>query len=306
MTKNPQTPLSRTSRLLDLVPYLSAHQGIELKILADVFDVSPNQMVADLTTLWMCGLPGYTPLELMDLSFDSGYVTIHNAQTLSQPRNLTIEESIALLLGLDLVMQSLPDDRKDLKSMATALISKLSLRANLPSPLRAAPDNDQHIKSTILLAISSKKLLKITYHSLYSDEITTRDIQPVEIRTENLHDYVWAYCEKAQAFRSFRTDRILHCEQAHGSATVTGTTEDKVSTIPYSLKLRINQRDAMERFNLGKTQMSSEVTSHAYSQEWLIRSVMASAGSSELTEPADIRAEIAASAAQILQKYGES
>lgn len=306
MSKIPQTPLSRTSRLLDLVPYVSAHQGIELKILADVFEVTSNQMVADLTTLWMCGLPGYTPLELMDLSFDSGYVTIHNAQTLSHPRNLTIEESIALLLGLDLVMQSLPDDRKDLKTMATALIDKLSLRANLPSPLRAEPDNDHHIKSTILVAISSKKLLKIKYHSLYSDEITTRDIQPVEIRRENLHDYVWAYCEKAQAFRSFRTDRILDCEQALGARTVMGTTEDKVSTIPYSLKIRTNQREAMERFNLGKAQMSSEVTSHAYSQEWLIRSVMASAGSSELTEPAQIRAEIVASATQILQRYGES
>ena len=117
---------------------------------------------------------------------------------------------------------------------------------------------------------------------------------------------MWAYCEKAQAFRSFRTDRILDCEQALGARTVMGTTEDKVSTIPYSLKIRTNQREAMERFNLGKAQMSSEVTSHAYSQEWLIRSVMASAGSSELTEPAQIRAEIVASATQILQRYGES
>lgn len=306
MAKSPQTPLSRTSRLLDLVPYVSAHQGIDLKVLADVFDVTPNQMVADLTTLWMCGLPGYTPLELMDLSFDSGYVTIHNADTLSQPRNLTIEESIALLLGLDLVMQSLPADREDLKSMATSLIRKLSLQANLLSPLRAEPYHNNRNSAAILLAISTKKMLRIKYHALYSDEVTERDISPIEIRYEDSHDYVFAYCHTAQAFRSFRIDRILDSKQAHASASVTGSTVSEASTISYSLKLRTNQRDVMERFNLGKTQMASEVTSRAFSPQWLIRSVMASAGSAELTEPRVIRAEIAAAAAAILQKYGES
>ena len=111
MPKPEQSPLSRTARLLDLVPFLASHQGIELLTLAKEFDVSQGQMVADLTTLWMCGLPGYTPLELMELSFDSGFVTIHNAETLAHPRSLSEEESIALLLGLDLVIESLPNDR---------------------------------------------------------------------------------------------------------------------------------------------------------------------------------------------------
>ena len=83
MSKNVSAPLLRTARLLDLVPYLNTHQGIALKDLAAHFDITPAQMSADLTTLWMCGLPGYTPLELMDLEFESGYVTIRNATTLS-------------------------------------------------------------------------------------------------------------------------------------------------------------------------------------------------------------------------------
>ena len=66
-------PLERTARLLDLVPYISSHQGISLKELAKLFKVDESQMTSDLTTLWMCGLPGYTPLELMDLNFESGF-----------------------------------------------------------------------------------------------------------------------------------------------------------------------------------------------------------------------------------------
>ena len=83
--KRAANPLERTSRLLDLVPYINTHQGISLVDLAQVFEVSTEQMISDLTTLWMCGLPGYTPLELMDLDFESGYVTIRNAPTLAKP-----------------------------------------------------------------------------------------------------------------------------------------------------------------------------------------------------------------------------
>jgi len=96
-------PIIHTERLLALVPYISAHQGIAVKNLAQVFNVTTTQIIADLTTLWMCGLPGYTALELMDLSFESGFVSIRNAPTLKSPRTLSKEEIISLLLGLDLV-----------------------------------------------------------------------------------------------------------------------------------------------------------------------------------------------------------
>ena len=139
MPKPEQSPLSRTARLLDIVPFLASHQGIELLTLAKEFDVSQGQMVADLTTLWMCGLPGYTPLELMELSFDSGFVTIHNAETLAHPRSLSEEESIALLLGLDLVIESLPNDRQDLKKIALDLVARLSARSSIPAKLTAIP-----------------------------------------------------------------------------------------------------------------------------------------------------------------------
>lgn len=307
MSKAPQTPLSRTSRLLDLVPYITAHQGIDLTTLAQVFSVTPQQMVADLTTLWMCGLPGYTPLELMELSFDSGYVTIHNAQTLSRPRNLTMEECVALLLGLDLIMQSLPEDREDLKSTARTLVAKLSLRANISSPLHAQSLENQEIRACVLAAISSKSKLTISYHSLYSDEVSTRVIQPVELRSDQMHEYVWAYCEKALAFRSFRVDRLLTCEVADMPSVQIHATEDLDSPfIYYSLHVSSRLRDVMERFNLEVADMSSTIHSRAYSRQWLSRSVVASAGVVELTEPPEIRAEIAGIAALLLQKYGQT
>ena len=42
-------PLEHTARLLDLVPYINTHQGISLVDLAEVFEVSPDQMASDLS-----------------------------------------------------------------------------------------------------------------------------------------------------------------------------------------------------------------------------------------------------------------
>ena len=45
--KNSASPLERTSRMLDLVPYINTHQGISLIELARVFEVSTEQMIND-------------------------------------------------------------------------------------------------------------------------------------------------------------------------------------------------------------------------------------------------------------------
>ena len=103
MVKRTSTPIEQTARLLDLVPFLLAHQGIPVEQLAEHFRVTKEIILDDLNTLWMCGLPGYTPLELIDLEFDSGFVTIRNAQPLAEVRALVGSELVALVLGLDLL-----------------------------------------------------------------------------------------------------------------------------------------------------------------------------------------------------------
>ena len=107
MAKPQATPVERAARLLDLVPFISTHQGITLSDLAAEFDVSQNELLSDLNTLWMCGLPGYTPLELIDLEFESGYVSIRNAEVLQRVRLLTKQELVIILLGLDILATSL-------------------------------------------------------------------------------------------------------------------------------------------------------------------------------------------------------
>ena len=142
-------PLEHTARLLDLVPYINTHQGISLVDLAEVFEVSPDQMASDLTTLWMCGLPGYTPLELMDLDFESGYVTIRNAPTLARPRSITHEEGVALVLGLDVLRSTIATDRADLIEAISSLSHRIADLINLPLALSATSNFNPQIQTLI-------------------------------------------------------------------------------------------------------------------------------------------------------------
>lgn len=304
MPKAAQTPLERTARLLDLVPYLASHQGIELLSLAKEFDVSQSQMVADLTTLWMCGLPGYTPLELMDLSFESGFVTIHNAETLAHPRTLSDEESIALLLGLDLVIESLPNDREDLKGIALDLVARLSARSSVPAKLSAVPVVPGSVRATIQSALRTKSALKIVYHSSYSDLVSTRVVTPIELRDDNGFEYLWAACQSARAFRSFRLDRMQSAIlKTSTAATGISTTLDENFEIDYTLRIHSRPREAMERFRFDSANLEADVEISSFSAEWIRRSVLASSGSVEILQPQAIRTAIGKAARLILEGY---
>ena len=302
MAKNISAPLARTARLLDLVPYLNHHQGISLKELAQLFDVSVSQMISDLTTLWMCGLPGYTPLELMDLEFESGFVTIRNAPTLAKPRTISFDEGVALILGLDLLGGSLTLDQKSLEASIINLKERIASRIGLSVQLKAQPNTSPLVSKAIDEAFSKSSNLKIKYHSLYRDEVSERTIEPLQLIQENRNQYLRAFCFSAASTREFRVDRILE-------AAVTSEIPERVVSnsnshpIEYLIVLRRPSRDIAERFNIAHLSTNTNIKLRSYSQDWIERSVMASGDGIEVLEPAKIRSEIGRKAQLMLDRY---
>ena len=163
--------LMRASRLLNLVPFLTAHQGIDIDLLGREFHVSKSELLEDLNTLWMCGLPGYTPLELMDLAFESGFVTIRNAQELQKPRSLNKDEAVALLLGLDYLKGQIDDEASPTTATINALVDKLSasLRKAVAGNLHAQIAISAQFRQMLYLAIAKREPLDIEYHSATRD-----------------------------------------------------------------------------------------------------------------------------------------
>src|SRR6195952_4311080 len=95
----------RLPRLLALVPYLQAPPGISAADAALDFDISEDQLRRDLQLLWMCGLPGHGPGDLIDLSFEGETVSVIFDAGMSRPLRLTAEEALALVIGLRILTE---------------------------------------------------------------------------------------------------------------------------------------------------------------------------------------------------------
>ena len=305
MSKNISAPLLRTARLLDLVPFLNTHQGIALKELAAHFDVTATQMSADLMTLWMCGLPGYTPLELMDLEFESGYVTIRNAPTLAKPRTITFQEGVALLLGLDLVASSLPEDRTDLIASVESLRQRLTKILGVPIKLSVVLPTSGSISTAISQAVQSNSGLKIRYHSLYKDQVSERSVTPVDLYESNGHQYMRAYCFSANDYREFRIDRIESATATSVPASISSHIINQEKII-FNITSQVHSRDVAERFAITDMPLGKTIELSSYSRQWIERSVMASGSAVVLNSPLDIRTELAKKAQLMLNRYKEA
>ena len=113
----------RLDRLLALIPFIIKNQGIDLEKTASLFGVDEEQLISDLNLIWLCGLPGYSHLELIDVSYDSGIITIDNADTLNKPMRLTFDECISLLIGVDNLLSITPvSDKTTLTSIRKKLL----------------------------------------------------------------------------------------------------------------------------------------------------------------------------------------
>lgn len=300
MAKRSTPTLAQTERLLNLVPYIATHQNVPISDLAKEFGVSKKEILDDLNTLWMCGLPGYTPLELIDLSFDDGFVSIRNAEILEIPRSLTTSEVVALILGLDLVVQSNGAPKKEIQSLQE------KLRKISGDIARALPLVDSAYRATIQQAISERKGLAVSYFSPISDEISHRDVTPLEIHLDGSFEYLVAMTEKG--LRHFRLDRVSAISVLDGAIGLPVSSQfNKDSELKVSVKILHDYRRMMEMLSIDITSESDGTASihevSGFSSEWFVRTVFQGAGGLELLGPENFRAEIASRATQLLELY---
>jgi proteasome accessory factor C len=170
--------------------------------------------------------------------------------------------------------------------------------------MSAVPATPGSVRAIIEGSLLEKKAVEILYHSSYSDEITRRVVIPIELREENGFEYLWGVCQRAHALRSFRLDRIQ--EAAAKSKDIDELpllTGEQSHGISYTITAHSSPRQVIERFAINKEDFADNVQIISFSTEWIRRSVLASAGSVEVVEPASIRTEILTSAQSLLDRY---
>jgi proteasome accessory factor C len=197
-------------RLLALVPWLLAHPDTPVSDVAREFGISEKQVRADLNLLWMCGLPGYGPGDLMDVVWDEDRVTLSNADTIARPLRLTVDEALALVAALRTLL-GVPG-LVDTAAVEHAL-AKLEAAAGGAvdaDAVAVAPDTvtDPVIVSTVADAIAAGRRLRLRYWVPARDEATERDVDPMRVVGMDGSWYLEGWCHRAEDTRMFRLDRV--------------------------------------------------------------------------------------------------
>jgi proteasome accessory factor C len=303
MVKSQSTPVEKAARLLDLVPFISTHQGIAVSELAQEFNLTVSELLGDLNTLWMCGLPGYTPLELIDLEFESGYVSIRNAEVLQRVRLLTKQELVIILLGLEILQSSIDPRREDLNDAISGLMSKI--KKIVGNVATASPIVDSAHRAIITQAISSRLDLVVSYHSTIRDSISERVITPLELSLDHGFEVLDAYCQSAEGFRTFRLDNMRSVQLAGSSLSIPQAPES--SDYQWQLIIKSRFRTSSERFRSTyrprESSLEEKVTVNSFSQDWLLRNALSTLASVEVQLPVSARSQIAKKCQQTLELY---
>jgi proteasome accessory factor C len=295
------TPIEKAARMLDLVPYISSHQGVSTDELAAEFGISVEELLNDLNSLWMCGDNRF---DLIDLEFESGFVSIRNAETLNRIRSLSQQEIIAVLIGLDLIEKDLPTNRTDLTSDIDSLRKRLG--DGLSRVIDASPSLDGKVSAVIKDALHRGAAIEISYYSPTEDAISLRTINPIQVTSENGREFLIAFCNSAQAQRTFRVDRIqratLVASESPNFSQKDFINSDHVQTVAQVTILK-NLRQSRESLGNSITGEGAQVSVSTYGSQWISRTVISSAGAISLTSPAGFRSEIASRARKTLELY---
>ena len=296
----------RAIRLLDLVPYIVAHPGISITELAKEFSISRDEVLKDLNLLFLCGLPGYTPLELIDISFDGESVVIRDPQNLAAPRNLNESEALIARIALAALEESTPKTSAAYLQII-ALREKIAKAFSSSIPASAITftlDKERATLEAIESAIKQELDIEMTYNNVTKDSSSKRSITPISIIAEDKRTLVSAYCHSAKALRTFNLAQISEVSTKERSTrTDLERLEDSRGS---SAEVIIKSEDS--RFLSENASSLKELSKSCYQidifqPEWIVRSVLAGADSLELAKPLELRAEIAERANRALLAY---
>jgi proteasome accessory factor C len=207
VTTQQRPSVDRLGRLLNLVPYLLARPGIRVADAAADLGITERQLREDLELLWVCGLPGYGPGDLIDMAFDGDRVTVTYDAGIDRPLRLTQDEALALVVALRMLAEIPGTGTRDAIERALAKIENAAGDlADAPVAVRLPADAER--LDGIRAAVERGHALHLTYYTAARDETTDRVVDPLRVLMVGGKAYLEAWCRRAEATRMFRVDRI--------------------------------------------------------------------------------------------------
>ncbi len=304
----------RLSRLLALVPWLIAHDGVTLGECATHFDVSEEQLERDLWLLVVCGVPGYGPDQLVDIQFWDEAIHVIDPQTLKRPLRLSQEEALTLLIALRMLAQVPGVENREAIVSAAVKLENASSAVNSEREIAVHVGVDPDIAAVFDTALADSREVTIRYASATKDEVTVRTIRPRRLFTTDGVMYLEAYCLLADALRTFRLDRVLEArlgatspdelptDVVPGLSAPRRPSDTALLAIDPSARWIIDVHEAAEE---DRTRADGRTTVRLplHSFDWGVRLVLSLRGAAIVLEPADLVAAVAGASSAALAAY---
>lgn len=199
----------RLGRVLLLVPYAIHNPGATLGELAQRFGVSEREVRADLEMLFLCGLPGYGPGDLIEVDLTDDRVTVRMADYFSQPLRLTPAEALTLY-GAGATTLALPG--MDAADALERGLRKLGRALGLPEDRTgvdvAVEGQGGEQLEMLRSALAGRKRVHIEYFSATRGELGERDVDPWAVIVALGRWYLIGFDHRSGEERMFRVDRI--------------------------------------------------------------------------------------------------
>jgi len=301
---------TRARRLLALLPHLHKGDRIPLNDLARAVGCTTEEVAADLTTLTMCGIPPFTPFDMVDLDIDGDTVSVYmDPPGLERPLRLTVAEARALNAALEVAgYASDAPLRAKLIDVSSGSVPLDELERTVRAG--AAPGGAAQIYATLAAAAEDHEKVRMAYYTGSTGRISERVVHPWALVQRLGAWYLVAWCENAGQERVFRLDRIRAIE--HTGVMFPPPSAVHTEVAPDTSALRI----AEVRFRPGAllpddrqwpgavfatgADGSTTVRVPYQSVSWIARRVAAHLGAAEVLGPEEVRDAVRALAEDVL------
>ena len=205
----PVQPQGQLTRLLALVPYLLARPGVRVADVAATFGVPEERLRKDLDLLWVCGLPGHGPGDLIDVEFEGDTVTLTEPAGVTRPLRLTVDEALALVVALRALAETPGLGERDAVDRALAKVEQAAGAAAGPAQrVEVSVEGETRVLPVVRTALGEGRALHLSYYVPGRDETTERDVDPLRLLLVEGRSYLEAWCRRAEGVRLFRLDRV--------------------------------------------------------------------------------------------------
>jgi proteasome accessory factor C len=193
----------RLRRLLAILVHLANAGEASIDDLARRFDMEPEEMVAELELAACCGLPPYTPDQLIELVVDADRVFAERVGDLGRPQRLTPTEGFAVAAAAKALLAVPGADPEGILAGAVAKLDAALGEDRLVLDI----DTPEHLLG-LRAAVAARRQVEIEYESASRGERTVRVVDPYQVVMREGRWYLDGHCHRAEDVRRFQVDRV--------------------------------------------------------------------------------------------------